>query len=160
MPNLLRLSVLFAFIIPASLSVQPSVAGRWVAEFELGVRNDNGVITSTGNGKARIALTTKGDSVFGTWTFLEPAESAAQPARALKGTYTKGTLLLDTEPRSQRIRINEQESMLRTITRYELELVAGDTLAGTQRIVAIGDQSLDASLVPPPRPFRATRDRG
>lgn len=138
---------------PAALSAQAPVAGKWIADFDLGMRNVDGVITSTGTGKARVTLTPKGDSVFGTWQIIEPAERASTPARALKGVYANGTLKLETDPTENRVRLNDEERTLRMITRYEIK-VDGDNMSGTSQPV-----DLTGSIEPPSRPFKAVREK-
>lgn len=137
----------------ALLAQAPAVAGKWIADFELGMRNDNGVITSMGTGKARVTLTAKGDSVFGSWQIIEPAERASMPARALKGVYANGSLTLETEPTESRVRLNDEERTLKMITRYAIK-VEGDSMSGTSQPV-----DLSGSIEPPTRPFKAVREK-
>jgi hypothetical protein len=144
----------------ATPSLQPvgaqsvaAVAGKWTAEFELGMRNENGVVSSTGSGKARITLDVQGDSVIGTWVTLEPANMAAAPARPLRGVFANGVLRLQTEPTERRIMLNDNAMNLKMITRYELKL-DGDTLTGTTQQVALGGE-----VDPPARPFKALREK-
>lgn len=138
----------------APLSAQPAVAGKWAADFELGMRNIDGVVTSTGTGRARLTLEPKGDSVFGTWLVLEPAPTNGPASRALKGTFANGVLTLETEPIDRRLRINDEEKIVQMRTRYELKL-EGDALVGTTRYVS-SSADMDG---PPPRPFKATREK-
>ena len=137
----------------STVHAQAPVAGNWIAEFELGMRNENGVITSMGTGKARVALTLKGDSVFGTWQNLEPAETANAPARALKGVLANGVLKLESDVEERRVRRNDEETSLKMITRYEVKL-EGDVMTGTSQNVALGGE-----FSPPARPFKATREK-
>ena len=75
------------------------------------MRNQNGVVTSTGTGHARLTLEAKGDSVFGTWLILNPAPPAGAPAsRTLKGVFINGVLKLESEPSERRIVLNDEES--------------------------------------------------
>ncbi len=138
-----------------TLGAQSPVSGKWAADFELGMRNVDGVVTSTGTGHARLTLEAKGDSVFGTWLILDPAPPAGAPSsRALKGVFANGVLKLETEPSERRIVMNDEEKRLKMITRYELKL-EGDALVGTQRQVALGGE-----IEPPARPFKANREVG
>ena len=137
-----------------SLGAQSPVAGTWVAEFELGMRNENGVVTTMGTGKARVALAVRGDSVFGTWLVVEPAGPAAnaQP-RALRGVFANGVLKLESEPSERRLRVNDEERVVKMLTRYEAKL-EGNVLNGTSQNVATTDSGMEP---PPARPFKAVK---
>ncbi len=138
----------------ASLSAQPAVAGKWAADFELGMRNIDGVVSSMGTGKARLTLEPKGDSVFGTWLVLEPAPTNGPASRALKGVFANGVLTLETDPIERRLRVNDEEKIVHMRTRYELKL-EGDALVGITRYIALAGE-MDG---PPARPFKATREK-
>lgn len=142
------------FAAATSLQAQSPVAGKWAADFELGMRNVNGEMTSMGTGHARITLELKGDSVVGTWQVLDPAPANGAPAtRPLKGVFANGMLKLETEPAVRRVVLNDEEKQIRMVTRYELKL-DGDVLAGTAQQVALGGE-----IEPPSRPFKATREK-
>lgn len=139
-----------------SLGAQSPVAGTWIAEFELGMRNEGGVVTSMGTGKARVALQARGDSVFGTWLVVEPAGPAAnaQP-RALKGVFTNGVLKLESDPSERRLRMDDEERIVKMVTRYEAKL-EGNALVGTSLNVPMTDTGMEP---PPARPFKAIRQQ-
>ena len=137
----------------ASLDAQAPVAGKWIADFELGMRNENGTVTSTGTGKARVSLQLKGDSVFGTWETIEPASPAGAVTRPLKGVFANGTLKLETEPSERRIMLNGEEKRITMFTRYEVK-VDGDAMTGTAQQIG-----LSGDMAPPPRPFKAVREK-
>lgn len=71
-----RIPVLSAslFLAAAPLFAQSAVAGKWAAEYALGMRNIEGVVLSMGTDRARITLEVKGDSVFGTWLLFDPID--------------------------------------------------------------------------------------
>ena len=150
----IRLAAFAALFASAgSVQAQSPVAGKWIAEFELGMRNVNGEVTSSGTGKARVSLQLKGDSVFGTWEAIEPAAPAGAVARPLKGVYAGGVLTLETEPSERRIMMNDTEQRIRMITRYEVK-IDGDAMTGTAQQVAPGGE-----ITPPARPFKAVREK-
>ena len=144
-------AVLFAPV--PSLGAQNPAAGTWIAEFELGMRNEGGVITSMGTGKARVALEARGDSVFGTWLVVEPAPRGANAApRALRGVFANGVLKLESEPSERRLRVNDEDRVVRMLTRYEAKL-EGHSLTGTSQ-----NGPVDGGLeTPPARPFKALK---
>jgi hypothetical protein len=137
----------------STLQAQSVVAGKWIAEFELGMRNVDGEITSMGTGKARMELQLKGDSVFGTWVTLEPAPPAGTASRALRGVFANGVLRLESDPVERRVMMNDTEQRIRMLTRYEVK-IEGDAMTGTSQNVAPGGE-VDA----PHRPFKATREK-
>jgi hypothetical protein len=138
---------------PAALHSQATAEGKWIADFDLGMRNVDGVVSSTGTGKARVTLTLKGDSAFATWQTIEPAPPASTPPRALKGTYTNGVLKLETEASERRVRINDEDRVMRMLTRYEIR-IEGDVMTGTVQPIDLGGQ-----IEPPTRPFKAVREK-
>ena len=157
MHHTIRLAITALLLTTAgSLEAQAPVAGKWIADFELGMRNENGVVTATGIGKARVLLQLKGDSVFGTWETIEPAPPAGMAARPLKGVFANGTLTLQTEPSERRINLNGEERRINMFTRYEVK-VEGDAMTGTAQQVALGGEM--AEMAPPPRPFKAVREK-
>lgn len=149
-----RITALAASLLLAAapLSAQSAVAGKWATEFELGLRNIDGVVSSMGTGRARITLEVKGDSVFGTWLVLDPAPTNGPASRALKGVFANGTLTLETDLIDRRLIVNDEEKIVQMRTRYELKL-EGESLVGTIRNV-----SSSGGMEPPPRPFKATRE--
>lgn len=132
-------------------SAQSSLAGRWTTEFDIGIRNENGVETSMGKRQATLTLTLKGDSVIGTW-LAAPADGASTSApMKLKGTVSGSHVILEAEPVERTVRINDDEQRVRMVTSYSFE-IHGDSLIGTTRVSA-PDHSFDS----PDRRFVAKR---
>jgi len=149
-----RLALVAAMLSTSTaLHAQNTAAGKWIAEFEVGMRNVNGEVSSTGTGRARMTLELRGDSVFGTWEVLDPAPPAGAATRPLKGTIANGVLKLETEVAERRIMMNETEQRIKMVTRYELT-IQGDSISGTVRQVALGGE-----IEPPSRPFKAVREK-
>src|ERR1043165_8244736 len=73
------LAAVTALLIPQLARAQASIAGKWSTEFDIGIRNENGVETSMGKRQATLVLTMKGDSIFGTWT-VAPLPDGPAPA--------------------------------------------------------------------------------
>ncbi|MEP6692506.1 MAG: hypothetical protein ABJD07_15205 [Gemmatimonadaceae bacterium] len=127
-------------------------AGTWIAEFDRGMRNENGVVTSLGKVRARLVLEPRGDSLVGMLTVFEPAENAPPP-RPIRGLMTKGALRLEAAPVDAVIRENDEERHVPMKTVYDLT-VSADALTGTQH-----SASLDGAIDGQPRPFSATREK-
>ncbi|HEY8062067.1 MAG TPA: hypothetical protein VID74_04675 [Gemmatimonadales bacterium] len=136
---------------PRAVAAQSALAGRWSTEFDIGIRNENGVETSMGKRQAAMTLILKGDSVMGTW-LSAPADGAPSPVPIkLKGTVSGARVLLESEPVEHHVRINDDEQVVKMVSSYSFE-VRGDSLVGTTRISAV-DHSFDS----PDRPFVAKR---
>lgn len=132
-------------------AAQSGPAGTWTTEFDIGIRNENGVETSMGKRQATMTLTLKGDSVVGTW--LVAAETGAPAPAPIKlwGTVSGTRVVLQTEPVERTVRINDDEQRVRMVSSYSFD-VRGDSLVGTTRVSA-PDHAFDS----PDRPFLATR---
>jgi hypothetical protein len=142
-----------AFAAPRPAIAQGDLPGTWTAEVDLGLRIENGVETSLGKRPVRLTITVQGDSVFGLW---EPQAVEGAPAPQpmhLKGTRNGSRVTLASEPIERRVSINEEESLIKMVTTYNLELKA-DTLEGTTTIAP-----MDGSLEGHSRPFVARRSR-
>ena len=129
------------------------VSGRWIAEFDRTIRNENGQISTADKAKARLVLEQRGDSVTGTLQLVDaPAGPSGRPAapRPLRGTVSGNKLSLSSEAEA-RVNVNGEESVRRLTIAYDLT-VDGDKLDG--RIVAKGP---DGAM--PGRPFSARRER-
>jgi hypothetical protein len=136
---------------PRAVAAQSALAGRWSTEFDIGIRNENGVETSMGKRQATMTLILKGDSVMGTW-LSAPADGAPSPVPIeLKGTVSGTRVLLESEPVEHHVRINDDEQVVKMVSSYSFE-VRGDSLVGTTRISAV-DHSFDS----PDRPFVTKR---
>jgi hypothetical protein len=136
---------------PGAAGAQGSVAGTWLTEFPLRLRNINGVVSSDGTGHARISLTIKGDSVIGTWQVTDG--DVAPPARMLRGTLSNGKARVESEPSEATLRgpDGEQKVLMKTVYEFTAK---GDALDGTQTVEAV-----DGSHTGPARPFSAKRDK-
>ena len=135
-----------------SALAQASVAGKWVTEFDIGIRNENGVETSMGKRQATITLTLKGDSVSGTWQAAAVEGSTPAPV-SLKGTIAGGKVKLQSDPVEHTVRMNDDEQQVKIVSYYTFEL-HGDLLSGTTR-----NSSVDGSFNGPDREFSAKRSK-
>lgn len=116
-----------------SARAQASAAGTWNTEFDIGIRNENGVETSMGKRKATMTLTLKGDSVLGVWQ-VAPDSTGRKPAPvALMGVRSGAKLTIASEPVERTVRINDEEQRVKIVTTYYLEL-RGDELVGNSEL--------------------------
>jgi len=137
--------------VAASPLAAQGVAGRWIAEVERSIRNENGAVSTGEKTKLRLVLEQRGDSVTGT---LGPADAPGagaptMPSRQLRGVIAGNKLSLSSDAEMRR-NVNGEESVLRVTMVYDLTL-DGDKLEGT--IVAKG-----TDLPMPARPFSARRE--
>ena len=130
-----------------------SVTGRWIAEFDRTVRNENGNVSTSDKARARLVLEQRGDSVAGTLELVDapagPGGRAAGP-RSLRGTISGNKVSLSSEA-EVRVNLNGEESVRKVTMVYDLTL-DGDKLEGT--LVA---RAPDREM--PARPFSARRER-
>lgn len=153
MSKVAAVAIALVSLAPRSGVAQSGLAGRWSTEFDIGLRNENGVETSMGKRSATMTFTVAGDSVFGTWQ-AAPAEGSPAPAPLkLKGTTHGTRVTIEADPVEHTVRINDDEQRVRMVTSYAFE-VRGDSLVGTTRTSAL-DHSFDS----PDRPFTAKRAR-
>jgi hypothetical protein len=141
------------FIVATSPLRAQGVTGRWMAEFERTVRNENGNVSGGEKTKARLVLDQKGDSVTGTLQLVDPPIGPgghAAPPRQLRGTISGNKLSLSSEAEA-RINVNGEESVRRVMVVYDLTL-DGDTLEGTT-----GARGPDGEILA--RPFSARREK-
>lgn len=143
-------AVALIVVTPLSLDAQ-GVTGRWSAEFDRMVRNENGSVSTGESAKARLTLQQNGDSVTGTLELVDapagPAGRAPTP-RQLRGTISGNKVSLSSEVEVRR-NFNGEESVQRVTMAYDLTL-AGDTLEGTM-------QPMGSDI--PPRRFSARREK-
>ena len=140
--------------IAASAAAQGSgLSGKWITEFERGMRNNNGAMATTGEkAKARLTLVQVGDSVTGTWELISPLPpNGGPPPRQLRGTIAGGTVSLVTEG-MVRVNRNGEVSELKMKTTYAFTS-KGDELSGTMQVNVEEDGDL------PVRPFSAWREK-
>lgn len=148
--HLLAVALSIGFASPVAAQ---SLSGKWITEFDRGMRNNDGQVSSTGEkAKARLTLAQKGDSVVGTWELVSPLPpNGAPPARQLRGTIAgdKVTLVSDGLVTVNR---NGERSTLKMTTTYVFAARA-DALEGTMqmKLEEEGDQ--------PARPFAAWREK-
>jgi hypothetical protein len=133
------------------VKAQGSVAGKWSTEFDIGIRNENGVETSMGTRAATMTLSVKGDSVFGTWQAAADSTGKLPAAIHLSGTTGGSKARLRSEPVERTVRMNDEEQKVKMFTTYVLA-VDGDKIDGTSTVAA-----LDGSFEANPRPFSAKR---
>jgi hypothetical protein len=154
MKTLVRtLAIASLFAVAASPLAGQGISGRWIAEFDRAVRNDDGNITTGDKAKARLVLQQKGDSVTGTLQLVDPAVGPdGRPARprSLRGTISGNKVSLQTEAEARRS-VNGEESVHKVTVLYELTL-DGDKLEGTTTARASGVEMH-------PRPFVARREK-
>jgi hypothetical protein len=146
-------AMLLAIAIPRAGRAQGTVAGTWITEFDIGIRNVDGEETSLGKRQARIVLQLKGDSVTGTWQALADSTGPAATPMQLRGRVADGKVELQTEPIERVLRVNDDEQRVKMISSYSF-VVQGDTLDGTVQI-----RSLDGSFEGNARPFSAKREK-
>jgi hypothetical protein len=132
-------------------AAQASPAGTWNTEFDIGIRNENGVETSMGKRAATMTLTLKGDSVFGSWQVAADSSGPAPAPIKLSGVRSGTKVTLRAEPVGRTVRMNDDEQRVTMVTSYSVEL-KGDLLEGTTRVAA-----LDGSFESNDRPFSAKR---
>jgi hypothetical protein len=129
------------------------VAGRWIAEFDRSVRNENGNVSTGDKAKARLVLEQRGDSVTGTLELVDapvgPGGRAARP-RQLRGTISGNKVSLSSEAEVRR-NMNGEESVHRVTIVYDLT-VDGDKLEGTMT-----PRTTDMEM--PARSFSARREK-
>jgi hypothetical protein len=129
------------------------VSGRWIAEFDRTVRNENGNVTTADKAKARLVLEQRGNSVTGTLQLVDapagPGGRAPTP-RQLRGTISGNKVSLSSEAEA-RVNRNGEESVQKVTLVYDLTL-DGDTLEGTVVGRAAGREM-------PARAFRARREK-
>jgi hypothetical protein len=135
---------------PHQASGQTSVTGRWSTEFDIGIRNENGVETSMGKRQATMTLELRGDSVFGTWQ-VAPQGGATPPPVHLKGVRTGTKVQLSAEPVEHTVNMGDGDRTVKMVAVYRLELHDGE-LVGTSQ-----NTSADGSFDGPERPFSARR---
>jgi hypothetical protein len=141
------------FAVAASPLGAQSVAGRWLAEFDRSVRNQNGVVSTGDKAQARLVLEQRGDSVTGTLEMLTPATNpagAAATPRPIRGTVSGNKVSLASEAEVRR-NMNGEESVQKVTIVYDLTF-DGDTLEGT---MAPRMPGMDM----PGRPFSARREK-
>jgi hypothetical protein len=129
------------------------VAGRWIAEFDRMMRNENGSVSTGEKARLRLVLEQRGDSVTGTLLPVDGAAGpggSAAPPRQLRGTISGNKVALSSEAEMRR-NMNGEESVQRVTMVYDLTL-DGDKLDGT--MVA---KSPDRDM--PARPFSARREK-
>ena len=129
---------------------QASVAGAWATEFDIGIRNENGVETSMGTRQATMTLRVAGDSVFGTWQVAPQGGSTPAPV-ALSGSLHGTKLQLRAEPVQHTVNLGDGDRAVKMVAVYRLEL-RGDQLVGTSQ-----NTSSDGSFDGPERAFVARR---
>jgi hypothetical protein len=137
---------------PVPLGAQ-GVAGRWIAEFDRSVRNENGNVSTGDRTKALLVLQQRGDSVTGTLEILNaPTGPGGRPAtpRQLRGTISGNKVSLSSEVEA-RVNVNGEESVRKLTIVYDLTL-DGDKLEGTM-IARSADREI------PGRPFVARREK-
>lgn len=135
---------------PRGAMAQAPIAGSWSTEFDIGIRNENGVETSMGKRQATMTLTVKGDSVVGTWQVAADGGAAPAPVR-LRGTRTGNKVVLRADPVTHTVNVGDGDRTVKMVAIYRLE-VRGDWLEGTSQNTA-DDGSLDG----PERQFSAKR---
>lgn len=139
---------------PRLMVAQSPVAGTWIAEFDVGIRIQNGVESSAGKGHARVTLAVKGDSVSGIWQNLGLNGAPSGDPRPIRGAVAGGGVKLETAtPREIVMRTPDGETRIQAILTYDLT-VRSDSLVGTEQWVAV-----DRSSRGPVRPFAATREK-
>jgi hypothetical protein len=143
----LAVAPLFA-VLASPLGAQ-GVGGRWIAELDRMVRNENGNVSTGEKAKVRLVLEQRGDSITGT---LAPVDAPAggPPARLLRGTVSGNKVSLSSEAEVRR-NMNGEESVVRVTMVYDLTL-NGDTLEGTM-VARMPDRDM------PGRPFSARREK-
>ncbi len=130
---------------------QSTPAGTWNTEFDIGIRNQNGVETSMGKRAATMTLTLKGDSVYGSWQVAPDSSGPAPAPIKLSGIRAGTKVTLRAEPVERTVRMNDDEQRVKMVTSYNLEF-RGDALDGTSKVSA-----LDGSFESNDRPFSAKR---
>jgi hypothetical protein len=146
----LAIACLSAFASP--LDAQ-GLTGRWIAEFDRMVRNENGNVSTGDKAKVRLVLEQRGDSVAGT---LEPVDAPAGPGgpapapRQLRGTTSGNKVSLSSEA-EVRVNMNGEESVRRVTMMYDLTL-DGEKLEGTIVTRGPGGEM-------PARPLSARREK-
>ena len=150
-----RFATVAALILATTLqhpaAAQSGVAGRWSTEFDIGIRNENGIEMSMGKRAATMTLTMKGDSIVGTWQAAADSSGTLPAPIHLAGTATGTTMVLRSEPVERTVRMNDDEQKVKLFTTYRLTL-QGDKLDGTSTVAA-----LDGSFEGNARPFSAKR---
>jgi hypothetical protein len=146
------LTIASLFTVAASTLEAQGVAGRWIAEVERTMRNENGNVTAGDKAKLRLVLEQKGDSVTGTLQVVDPPVGPggrAPTPRPIRGTISGNKVALQTEAEARR-NLNGEESVQRVTVVYDLTL-DGDKLEGTT-IAKLPDMEM------PARPFTARRE--
>ena len=152
MPRLVAaLSLALVAFVPRAGPAQSGLAGTWTTEFDIGIRNENGVETSMGKRQATLILQVTGDSVTGTWQPKADANGPAPSAVHVKGTISRAKVALAGDPVERTVSINGDDQRVKMITTWSFEL-KGDTLEGTTRT-----RALDGSFEGTDRPFAARR---
>jgi hypothetical protein len=145
-------AALLLLAMPATpIHAQASVAGTWLTEFDIGIRNENGVETSMGKRQATMTLTLKGDSVLGTWQVAAVSDAPAPGPIKLRGIRSGAKVSLEADPVERTVRMNDDEQRLQMTSTYTFDL-RGDELVGTTRNT-FSDHSFDG----PERSFSAKR---
>jgi len=144
-------ALLLLAMLVTRIHAQASVAGTWLTEFDIGIRNENGVETSMGKRQATITLTLKGDSVLGSWQVLPDSSGKAPAPIKLRGIRSSTKVTLQADPVERTVRMNDDEQRLQMTSTYAFDL-RGDELVGTTRNI-FSDHSFDG----PERSFSAKR---
>ncbi len=149
-PTVFAILAGFAASVPGPVAAQSGLAGRWVTEFDVGIRNVNGVETSEGKRQARITLEVSGDAITGSWQALGAGPTAT---RHLSGTSVHGEVTLLADSVEAVLRDGDGERHVSMIPKY-LFTQHGDSLIGTLQTA-----SRDGLFGGPPRRFVATREK-
>jgi hypothetical protein len=153
MRSVALLAMVAGFAAPRMAIAQGSIAGTWSTEFDIGIRNENGVETSMGKRQATLVLTLKGDSVFGSWTVAAAAGLPSPPAVKISGVRSGSKFVFQQEPVERTVNSNGEERRIKMVSKYAVE-IHGDEMTGTTQNVAL-DKSFDG----PERTFSAKRVR-
>ena len=147
------ITTLLAGVAASATAQESGLSGKWITEFDRGVRNNNGEVSSTGEkAKARLTLVQNGDSITGTWELVSPRPpNGGPPPRQLRGTISGGQGTLVSEG-MMRVNKDGAVSSLKMKTTY-LFAAKGDELSGTMQMNVEEDGDL------PIRPFSARREQ-
>jgi hypothetical protein len=147
------LSLALVGLAPRPGTAQSGLAGTWITEFDIGIRNENGVETSMGKRQATLILAVAGDSVTGTWQPKGDGNGPAPSALHVRGTRSGAKVALAGDPVERTVSINGDDQRVKMMTTWSFEL-RGDTLEGTTRT-----RALDGSFEGTDRPFTAKREK-
>ena len=132
-----------ALMLPAGngVSAQQRVSGTWLVDYDMRIaREGDGAERVTERGKARLELSQRGDSLFGTWQASTGLSRAERPVR---GTVEGSNVRFTTGPAEATINRNGEETKIQIVSEFS-GAVDGDSIGGVMTVRPLNGPGMPA----------------